>query len=98
MKTLIPGHKYQLEMMEGGYLIIQFIQKEEKDGRFVTVHNGTTNEEVLEVLIDRIKHLDKKLPDDYNKTVIGGLTAVLALLRQRTEERKQRGVEGTPKP
>jgi len=98
MKVLIPGHKYQLDMMEGGYLIVQFIQKEEKDGKFVTVHNGTTNEEVLEMLIDRIIFLDRKLPSEENMKAIGQLISALNHLRNRTNERKERGVEGTPKP
>jgi len=98
MKVLIPGHKYQLDMMEGGYLIVQFIQKEEKDGKFVTVHNGTTNEEVLEMLIDRIMFLDQKLPSENNMRALERLITALHYLRQRTQERKERGVEGTPKP
>ena len=98
MKVLVPGHKYQLDMMEGGYLIVQFIQKEEKDGKFVTVHNGTTNEEVLEMLIDRIMFLDRKLPSEENMKALGQLISALNHLRVRTAERKERGVEGTPKP
>lgn len=98
MKVLVPGHKYQLDMMEGGFLIVQFIQKEEKDGKSVTTHNGTTNEEVLDMLIDRLKFLNKKLPSISNAAAIYGLTGALDCLKMRSEDRKRRGVEGTPKP
>lgn len=98
MKVIIKGHKYQLALMEGGYIIVQFIQKEERDGKFVVMHNGTTNEEVLDMLIDRIMYLDQKLQSPHNLKALEHLISAKACLNLRTQERKDRGVEGTPKP
>lgn len=100
MKVLTPGHLYELDNSEGHDIKehIQFIQKEEVNGELKTICNGTTNEEVLRVLIDRLKFLNGLMPSHYNESAISGLMAVLKVLEQRTEERKARGVEGTPKP
>lgn len=97
MKTLIPGHRYILDSFEGSEpQTIQFIQKEKQGDEFVTVHDGTTNEEVLTVLIDRMGFLQRLCPSPDNETAIDSLQLALAALNHRTEERKARGVEGTP--
>jgi hypothetical protein len=97
MRTIVPGHQYYLNNFEGpGKQILNFIQKEERDGKFVTVNNGTTNEEVIEALLDRLDFLDTKAPHQENRIAIEHLKSALAALNRRTEERKKRGVEGTP--
>lgn len=65
MKTVTEGHKYELESFEGGpSQTIQFIEKVKSDeeGTFQTVNDGTTNEEVLAMLIDRVGSLQAKFP------------------------------------
>lgn len=57
--------------------------------------NGTTNEEVLEVLIHRVKELNKKFPCDENEMAIRNLEGALVWLNLRTQDRVNRGVEGT---
>lgn len=97
MKNITPGHMYYLANFEGpGHQILQFIQKEEVEGILVTINNGTTNEEVLEVLIDRLKFLNEKAHSVENDNAIENLVAALAELNRRTEGRKAREVEGTP--
>jgi hypothetical protein len=75
---------------------IQFIEKT-PDGanNFVTVHDGTTNEEVLKMMIDRLNFLQAKNPCRQNAIAITKLEEALMWLNNRTEERKARGVEGT---
>ena len=105
MKVLIPGHRYELENFEHEALVnkkgqeLQFIQKElDRLGNFVTVSNGTTNEEVLKVLIDRMQSLNAKMASRENAIVITHLETALLWLEKRTRDRQARGVEGTPKP
>ena len=60
MKVLTEGHKYSLQNFESKEetQTIQFIEKKQvvKD-ILVTVNDGTTNEEVIEMLIDRLNYL-----------------------------------------
>lgn len=99
MKCLVEGHLYQLANFEGGIpeQKIQFIQKEStvaNDGTLQTISDGTTNEEVLEMIIDRMKSLQAKFPCRENALAITKLEEALMWLEKRTEERKKRNVEG----
>lgn len=108
MKTLTPGHKYEFENFEAKDKpgqTIQFIEKMPLPANtagapatLVTVNDGTTNEEVLAVLIDRLKFLGAKLPSRENSIAITKCEEALMWLEKRTSERKARGVEGTPAP
>ena len=84
---------------------IQFIEKvpveqlenipvEAEKGILVTLFNGTTNEEVLAVLIDRLNYLQGKFPCKENAVAITHIETALLWLNKRTEDRKKRGVEG----
>lgn len=101
MKVLTPGHKYELANFETGTAqppqTIQFIEKvpkEEGSTELKTVNNGTTNEEVLAVLIDRLNSLQAKFPCRENAIVITKLEESAMWLAKRTADRKARGVEG----
>lgn len=93
MKSITKGYRYEL----AGFAeptnaqTLQFI---EKSGGGL-INDGTTNEEVLEMLIDRITYLDNKLPSTYNKVVLSYLVRALDTLNRRTSDRIDRGVEGT---
>lgn len=98
--SLIAGHRYQLENFEGTEpQILQFIHKEadpvqSEPGKLITISDGTTNEEVLAVLIDRIQFLQSKFPCRENAIVITKLEESLMWLDKRTADRKSRNVEG----
>ncbi len=99
MKVLITGHEYELESMYGGPAqVLTFITKgvKEGEGKFVTLKDGTTNEEVLAVLIDRLQTLQEIGYCKENSIVITKLEESLMWLNKRTEDRLSRGVEGTP--
>lgn len=100
MIILEKGHKYGLNNFEGEFFQeIQFIEKAEMPGGSLsTVKNGTTNEEVIMVLIDRMQFLNSKLPSRESSLAITKLEEALMWLNKRTENRKERGVEGTAKP
>lgn len=106
MKVLTPGHKYELENFEQKDQpgqIIQFIEKEritKEEGsdavvdKLVTVNDGTTNEEILKMLIDRMQSLYNKFPSEETECSIKHLKSALYAQQSRTYDRIQRGVEG----
>lgn len=99
MKIIDPGHEYALANMDNGEQVLSFIKKEhvvtENTGSFKTVKDGTTNEEVLRVMIDRMNFLQAKTPCRENAIVITKLEECLMWLEKRTADRIERGVEGT---
>jgi len=95
MQILTPGHKYLLRSFEATTgQILQFI---EKDVAGNTINDGTTNEEVLAMLIDRCKLLGEKLPSRETSIAVTKLEEALLWFNKRTQDRKARGVEGTHK-
>lgn len=79
------GDLYQLE--HGGY--IQFM-KFTPEQRF----KGTTNEELIEVLLHRIEGLNNKMPCFENVKAMAYLAGTLDILKSRTNKRKDLGIEG----
>jgi hypothetical protein len=100
MKVLVPGHLYVLENFENPEKegqTIQFIEKvpvSENSTELKTISDGTTNEELLKVEIDRLKYLNIKFPCRENSIVITKLEEALMWLEKRTRDRVERGVEG----
>ena len=100
MKVLTEGHRYELENFEDKAKpgqTLQFIQKEpvgDDAGTLRTVLDGTTNEEVLEAMINRMQSLQSKFPCRENAIVTTHLETALLWLEKRTRDRKARGVEG----
>lgn len=105
MKVITAGHRYELENFEQKDKpgqILQFIEKRPyphaPDGgpttQLETVNEGTTNEEVLKMLIDRCLSLYDKFPSEETACSIGHLRSALYAQQSRTYERQQRGVEG----
>lgn len=101
MKVHVEGHNYELanfEKKDENGQFLQFIHKEPVvDGstELRTVADGTTNEELLEVLINRMEYLQGKFPCRENAIVITKLQESLMWLEKRTADRKKRNVEGT---
>lgn len=98
MQVITTGHKYELASFEGGPAqTLQFIEKvptAEGSKELRTVNDGTTNEEVLKVLIDRLQYLNGKFPCRENAIVITKLEESLMWLNKRTSDRLARNVEG----
>lgn len=89
----------KLQAVETGHQVIQFIHKEPLEkpseaGQLRTVSNGTTNEELLRVLIDRMGHMQAKFPCRENAIATTHFETGLLWLEKRTADRKARGVEG----
>lgn len=100
MQVLTPGYTYEVAGYEGGPQFIQFLHKAQLEigDPMETVSEGTTNEEVLEVLIDRMNFLQSRMPCRENAIVITKLEEALLWLNRRTQNRLARGVEGTEQP
>ena len=90
MKILDRGRAYELSA--GNRLV--FLKK----GRDSVIREGTTNEEVLEVLIDRVTEGFQTLPCEESVRALHLLQGALAALRARTARRIATGVEGTLQP
>jgi hypothetical protein len=106
MKIITPGHTYELDSFEKEFpQILQFIHKEREasyegavDGKLYTVKDGTTNEEVIEVLINRLEFLNNKSSCIENIFALQKLREALMWLEQRTKIRLKQGVEGRDVP
>lgn len=101
MKILTPGHKYELQNFDqpaSPGQTLQFIEKRPNplgaEGALELVNDGTTNEEVLKVLIDRLGTMNAKLPNRDTSIAITHLEDALMRLERRTRERQSRGLEG----
>lgn len=98
MKVLVEGHTYVASNFEGGQgQLIEFIHKvpvSEGSTELQTVTNGTTNEELLAILINRMQYLNGKFPCRENSLVITKLEESLMWLEKRTRDRLARNVEG----
>ena len=97
MKIIVAGHEYELMNAEGSRIIgtLFFVHKKVgANGKLELVKDGTTTEEVLRVLIDRLEHLQSKVPCKENRVAIMALTKALEALEKRTADRTERGVEG----
>jgi len=100
MKVIWNNHKYELANFEkqvGPGQINQFIEKvpvSEGSKEMKTVNDGTTNEEVIEMLVDRLNGLNAKFPCRENAIALTHLETALLWLNKRTADRIKRGVEG----
>jgi hypothetical protein len=101
MKVITPGHTYELESYKQGGMTqkLRFVHKQiikPELSELEEISDGTTTEEVIAVLIDRIKFLNGVLPSVHNTKANINLRRALKALQARTAERIKRRVEGTP--
>jgi hypothetical protein len=84
VKCLIPGHLYQIDHLDGQEKqSIQFVDR--NHGRAT---EGTFNQELLRVLIDRIQFLESEKPWPLNEDILNHLRMALALHEARALCRK----------
>lgn len=92
MKVIDPGHKYQLNHLDGiNTSILTFVKRigENYPGN-ENPHEGTNIQEVLRVLISRCKYLNKQIYSPHTEEVIYLLRLALFSLECRNAERKGR--------
>jgi len=90
MNVVDPGRRYGLA--PGNSLV--FLQKERGD----IIQDGTTNEELLEVLIHRVTEAYRTLPCKESIRALHLLRQALEAFRTRTARRIAANVEGTYQP
>ena len=90
MKIIDPSRVYELSAGNS----LAFVQKDH--GRII--REGTTNEEVLEVLIDRVIGGYQRLPCQESIRAVHFLKEALAALHKRTVSRIRLEVDGTLQP
>ena len=100
MKVIDPGHVYSLSSYAGeNEYILNFIHKEpDEENKLVIEKDGTTNEEVLEMLLHRLKWLQNRLPSRETAIAITKIEEALLWLNRRTSLRMIQNVENTMKP
>jgi hypothetical protein len=102
MKTVVPGYAYELASHKpnGVTQILEFVHKAANaagDDTLEAVDDGTTTEEVIMVLMDRLTFSNAKLPSAHNTRAILNLRRALDEWHARAADRVKRGIEGTGK-
>jgi hypothetical protein len=101
MEVIDPGHVYTVSSFDdtNDFQQIVFIKKDGNSGEILkTIHDGTTNEEVLKCLIDRLGWLNKKLWSRETSIALAKTEEALMWLEKRTADRRNRNVEGKRLP
>jgi len=97
MSVVVPGHAYMLPLsglavgLPSEFVRLDFLMKDAG----VVLQAGVTNEQVLEVLINRLEYVEGQVPSDFNRAALAFLREALKMLEARTADRERRGVEGT---
>lgn len=96
MKIVDEGYEYSLASLEGSPdQSLRFKKTEERKGELITLHDGTSNEEIIKALINRLHFLNDWMYDSYNSEALIHLENALNALHARQADRKARGVLGT---
>ena len=91
------GHHYAIRLGDDKDSEIRFINFQNGAVKLNGV-NGVTNEALLEIVYDRINHLNLKFACFENSVALDGIRRGLQALYKRTADRIARGVEGENKP
>jgi hypothetical protein len=96
MKVIDPGHRYQLDTLDGQVDVqLVFVKREgEKFPGNMGAHHGTTTQEVLRALIDRMQYVDQQIPWRMNQDVIAMLRESIRILEFRANERSGLSLSG----
>jgi hypothetical protein len=88
MHVIEPGHIYGLRLLDDSInhnSVIQFVKRvgDRYPGNAHPEHSGTTCQEVLRALIDRIEFLNRQIPCVEMEAAIGNLRTTLLLFEIR---------------
>lgn len=92
MKVIERGHIYELDQLDVPDNVninpetLTFVNRAKRSGH--TKHPGTTCQEVLRALINRVEHLDEEIPWKANGELIQHLRMALILFEARALIRK----------
>lgn len=92
VKIVTPGHVYVLDLLDGNSSLesktLTFVRRSFPCLPREDVHPGTTNQDVLRCLIDRVQVLDSERHWDGNSEILYHLRMALVLHEARTLVRK----------
>jgi len=92
MKIIDVGHKYELLCLDGSKKqVLQFVKRFDKDpSKFpgnTNSYPGTTMQDVLQCLCNRIRYLQNQIPCVENELILNKFQECLFLLEQRAARR-----------
>src|SRR4030095_12291812 len=98
MKVIDPGHKYELDNLDGSLKTsLTFVKREGNKYPGNTGHyEGTNLQEVMRALIDRTKYLNSQIYDQRNLAIINKLRECIWLLEDRAASRHSREFDFWP--
>ena len=95
MKVLDKGHIYECHQLDGGKQTITFMKRTSDAVHYTKEWGGLQSQELLRVLIDRTKFVDKILPCKETKTALYHLRMALFWYEVRAYRRKKLKVNKT---
>lgn len=92
MRVIDPGHSYELDVYDSDHtskpVSLRFMKREGAGyPRNVGTNSGTNCQEVLRVLINRVKYLDNQVPAPENLIILNSLRAALIAFETRAARR-----------
>lgn len=96
MKIIEAGHIYDADVFDGQTKqIITFMKRVGSGypGNRGEPHAGTNCQELIRILIDRVKYLDNQIPHEQNQRILRGLRRALAGFELRAAERHNRQLQ-----
>lgn len=99
MKVLDPGHYYSVNVYDGEdeqYIWFMHRIGEGYPGNQGEPYSGTNCQEVIRVLIDRVKYLNSQIPCEANIVIITNLREALWQFEQRAADRHGRQLPERP--
>ena len=87
MRVIKDGVMYELESTDKSVQILMFIHKDKDSGDIV---QGTTTEEIIAMLIDRIETLNVKNKSSENDTAIRNLEIALREIKKRNKNKSDK--------
>ena len=102
MKVDDPGHGYIVDNYDSNFnseQIIYFMKRigENYPGNFGPGHPGTNCQELIRVIIDRVKYLDNQIPSWHNKEVLKDLRHALLMFEDRAADRRSQKIVLSPR-
>lgn len=90
MKVIDPGHKFELDSLDGEFKnILQFVKREgEHYPGNIGHYPGTTIQEVLRASISRLEHVNRQIPCLESEMVVDLLKSAITLLEIRAKRVK----------
>lgn len=87
MEVIDPGHIYRLATLDGDAdVTLTFVKRDDPPEKYpgnTGHHPGTTNQEVLRVLLNRMTYVDLQQPCEENQAIMANLQVALYLMEAR---------------